>query len=229
MKKLVSLICVVSMLLVAFAACAEADKTVVTVTISDGALALVQEPVEVTDVDGDGALTINDALYLAHEAAFEGGAEAGYGSENGEWGLALTKLWGIENGGSYGYYVNNVMSMGLADVVADGDCINAFVYVDTEAFSDMYCWFEAEEGDALTLTLLGAGFDENWAPVTLPVAGAVITVNGEATEYVTDEEGKVTLTVDTAETAIISATSETVTLVPPVYVIEAAAEAQEVA
>ena len=30
--------------------------------------------------DSDGTITINDALYLAHEAEFEGGAAAGYGA-----------------------------------------------------------------------------------------------------------------------------------------------------
>ena len=44
-----------------------------------------QIEVELTDVDEDGALTIADALYLAHEAAFEGGAEAGFADAMGEY------------------------------------------------------------------------------------------------------------------------------------------------
>lgn len=234
MKKFVSMLCVLSMLLFAFAASAESSPTIVYVTISNGTLVLVQQSVEVTDIDEDGILTINDVLYLAHETAYEGGAQAGYASADSEWGLSLTKLWGVENGGSYGYYVNNTMAMGLADPVADGDCVNAFVYTDTEAFSDVYCWFNisgttANEGDELTLTLTAAGFDENWVPVVNPVEGAVITINGEATDCVTDSEGKVTLTVGTTDTLIVSAVSESCTLVPPACVINGAVEEQEAA
>ena len=112
------------------------------VTISNaGELVLVREAVSVTDADGDGALTINDALIAAHDAKFEGGAEAGYASAQSDWGLSLTKLWGVENGGSYGYYVNDQMFMGLADPIATDDSIYAFVYKDTEGFSDAYAYF----------------------------------------------------------------------------------------
>ena len=48
---------------------AEETKTAeVYVTISDenGKLALTQEKITVTDIDGDDLLTINDALYVAH-------------------------------------------------------------------------------------------------------------------------------------------------------------------
>ncbi|MBR4235637.1 MAG: hypothetical protein IKR85_06205 [Clostridia bacterium] len=168
-------------------------ETVVYVSIANGTLMTALAPVSVSDIDEDGALTINDALYLAHELYFEGGD--GYASAMSDWGLSLTKLWGVENGGSYGYYVNNVSAMSLADPVQDGDTVYAFVYTDTAAWSDTFCYFDAEfrtagAGDEVTLTLCAAGFDENWTPVTLPVAGAVITINGEATEYVTDETAR---------------------------------------
>ena len=70
----------------------------------------------------------------------------------------------------------------------------------------------------MTLTLSAAGYDENWAPVTSPLAGAVITVNGEKTESVTDENGQVTLTVEAGD--VISAVAEDATLVPPCCVAE---------
>ena len=56
---------------------------------------LAMEKITVADNDGDGALTINDALYAAHEKAFTGGAAAGYASVQSDWGLSLSKLWGI--------------------------------------------------------------------------------------------------------------------------------------
>lgn len=74
--------------------------------------------------------------------------------------------------------------MGLSDPVKDGDRLYAFIYTDTTAFSDMYTFFDkaaadVSENGTLELVLSGAGYDENWNPVTLPVEGAVITVNGE--------------------------------------------------
>ena len=205
---------------------AATDVTVlVTIADANGDLVLAMEPVTVIDIDEDGLLTINDALYCAHEEAYEGGAAAGYASAMSDYGLSLAKLWGTENGSSYGYYVNDAAAWGLADPVADGDRVNAFVYTDLTAWSDTYCYFdvaavEAEAGDKLTLTLTAAGYDESWNPITLPVAGATITINGEKTDAVTDENGQATVTVDGEGTLIISAVSETQTLVPPVCVVE---------
>ena len=80
--------------------------------VANGGLELANSEVTVTDIDGDGALTINDALCAAHESYFKGGAAAGYASEMSDYGLMLTKLWGIENGGSYGYYVHETVCSG---------------------------------------------------------------------------------------------------------------------
>ena len=230
MKKTLAVLLAALMLLALVPAVAEeVEAPVVYVTIANGELVAAQIEVELTDVDEDGALTIADALYLAHEAAFEGGAEAGFADAMGEYGLMLTKLWGVENGGSYGYYVNNEAAMGLADPLEDGDFVNAFVYTDTAAFSDTYAFFD--EFDALagevTLTLYAAGYDANWAPVTNPVAGAVITVNGEKTEAVTDENGQATLTVQAGD--VVSAVSDSQTLVPPCCVILAVEDLEDAA
>lgn len=203
---------------------ADTADVYVTIADADGALVLTQEAVTVTDTDGDGALTINDALYAAHEAKFEGGAAAGYGSGMTDYGLSMNKLWGTENGGSYGYYVNNASAWSLTDPVADGDYINAFVYTDLTAWSDKYCFFDvqttsAAAGSSVTLTLSAAGYDESYNPITVPVEGAVITINGETTAYTTDANGTVTITPDKAGTQVISAVSDTLTLVPPVCTI----------
>ena len=205
-------------------AMAEENNSVkVYVTISDdkGSLVMTQEEVTVTDVDGDGALTINDALYVAHEAKYEGGAEAGYTSYMSDYGMSMSKLWGIENGGSYGYCVNNASALSLVDAVKEGDYINAYAYTDLTAWSDTYSYFDvyitnAEAGAEFTLTLSANGYDSSWNPIVIPVANATITVNGEETEFVTDAEGKVTIALEKGGTYIISATSEEMTLVPPV-------------
>lgn len=205
------------------------------VTISDanGSLAMVQQQVAVTDIDSDGALTISDALYCAHEASYEGGAAAGFATSQTEYGLSLDMLWGTANGGSYGYYVNNSSAMSLSDAIAEGDYINAYVYTDLTAWSDVYCYFDqntvsTEEDLEFSLTLSYCGYDANWNPVTLAVSGAAITVDGEATEFVTDENGKATITLATAGDYVLSAVSETQTLVPPVCKVSVAATQQDI-
>ena len=198
-----------------------ADTTVhVTISDAEGNLAVADRTVTVSDIDEDGALTINDALYAAHELYYSQGAAGGYETATGDYGLMITKLWGTENGGSYGYYVNNASAFSLSDPVSDGDYLNAFVYTDLTAWSDTYCYFDKNDyisGDGLVeLTLSGAGFDDDWNPITVPIEGAEITVNGEKTGAVTDANGKAVLQFTKDQEALISAVSDTQTLVPPV-------------
>lgn len=231
MKRTISLLISVALVLCAcalftFASSEPGTGVYVTVSDGEGKLALALEKVTVTDVDGDGALTINDALYCAHEASYEGGAAAGYASEQSSWGLSLTKLWGVVNGGAYGYYVNNSSAMGLADTVKSGDVISAFVYTDATTWSDKYCYFDqnfvtAEKGDEITLKLCCAGYDANWSPISEPLEGASITVNGVDTGVKTDAEGNATIKLESSGKLTVSATSESVRLVPPVCIVEA--------
>ena len=216
-----------AMSVTAFAEEAASADVFVTIAGADGKLAVSQESVTVTDADGDGKLTIDEALTAAHEKFYEGGAEAGYKSSVGQYGLGLDKLWGTENGGSYGYYVNNAAAMGLADEIKAGDFINAFVYPDPNAWSTtFYSWFdkntaEAEQGAEIELTLQRASFDENYQMVPVAVEGAVITINGTATDVKTDAEGKAKIKLDTAGKNVISATAEgDMTLIAPVAVAE---------
>ena len=202
------------------------DATTVYVTISDGEgkLVLSHAAVSVTDVDEDNQLTIHDTLYCAHEQYYPGGAQAGYLAETSAWGLSLMKLWGVENGGSYGYYLNNASPQGLTDSVGDGDTVKAFVYTDTATFSDTFSYFDQdkitlEEAGEVTLTLQSVSFDyETFTPVVTPIAGAKIFVGGQDTGVVTDAAGQCTIAVSTS--CVISAMSDTVTLVPPVCVVE---------
>lgn len=219
MKKLVCMILIALLTLTA----ALAETVYVTISDDSGNLAIAGEAFDVSDVDGDGVVSINDALYIAHEAKFEGGAEAGFASADLGYGLSMTKLWGVENGGSYGYYVNNGYAMSLADAISDGDEICAFVYTDLEAWSDTYSYFDithTENSGEVTLTLNALTFDADYNMVSVPVEGAVITLNGEDSEFVTDANGMVVVTLGDAEKYLISAHSDSWTLVPPVCVVE---------
>lgn len=222
MKRLVSIFTVVMLaFLLCVSVCAEGVSVYVTISDEGEPLAIKYEKVLVSDSDGDGAVTINDALYCAHEKLYKGGAKEGYETFESEYGLSLNKLWGTVNGGSYGYYVNNTSSGNLLDPVSDGDHLYAYSFTDLVSWTDTYCYFDlvtasCEEKSSVTLTLLAAAFDENWNPITVPVVGASITIDGEGTEIVTDENGKATITCDKAGEHVISAKSETMTLVPPI-------------
>lgn len=232
MKKILTLILTLTMLFaIASPVFAEDNAdTVIYVSIANGDIILAYEPITVTDADGDGTLTVNDALICAHNEKYEGGADAGYSSAETDYGLSLYKLWGVENGGSYGYCVNNVSSMSLRDPVANGNHVYAYVYTDLTYYSDTYSYFNAEvTEDGVSLTLLYNGYDENWAPVTNALANAVITLDGVKTEYVTDENGKVLVPTDalsTGKTVVISAVSDSMTLVPPVHTVLIEAETE---
>lgn len=203
----------------------------VTIADENGKLAVVNEAIEVTDVNGDGKLTIEEALYCAHEEKFTGDT-AGFETGVGDYGTYINTLWGVSNGGSYGYYVNNTAAMSLDDEVKDGDMVYAFIYTDLTTWSDTYCYFDttevsAEVGEAVVLTLTAAAYDENYAPITVPVENARITLNGEETEFVTDSEGKVVITVNDAANYVISAISNEKILVPPVCKAEISAAAAD--
>ena len=229
MKKVLSLTMTIMLLLAMLCIPSVADANVpvesvtayVTISDKDGNLVLQQEAISVTDIDRDGKLTINDALYLAHEAKYEGGAEAGYASSVGQYGRSIDKLWGTANGGAYGYYLNHISCSNLDTELTDGGYVNAFVYTDLNTWSDQYSYFDIntatiEKNGTLTLTLKYAGYDDQWNPVVLPVAGATILLNGTETAYKTDADGKVTVTLDQVGALVVSAKSATMTLVPPV-------------
>ena len=104
-----------------FASCGEAKGPFVYVTVADenGEIVARYEKVEFTD-----GMTVDSALSALHAEKCEGG----YASAESAYGLSMTKLWGVENGGSYGYYVNNASPASLADTLKEGDHIYAFVY-----------------------------------------------------------------------------------------------------
>ncbi len=224
MKKLFSVMLAFIMIMVCMSITSFADEASATVYVSianKGQLVASQAKVTVTDIDGDNALTVNDALYAAHEAVYSGGAKEGYSYyTHKDYGLSIGKLWG-DTSGNFGYYINNSSCWSLADSVKNGDYLNAFVYSDGKNYSDKYCWFDnytvtADANSEIELTLRSAGYDASWNPVILPVANAEITVDGNSTGVKTDANGKATIQISGAGKHIISAVSASETLVPPV-------------
>ena len=61
-----------------------------------------------------------------------------------------------------------------------------------------------------------------WNPVFAPFAGATITIDGAASEFVTDENGQATVCFAAAGSYLLSAVSDDLVLVPPVCKVTAA-------
>ena len=228
MRKIAGVVCCLSILvsLFSFMVFAEVNPLpTIFVSIADenGKLVLAYEKVSLSDTDGDGILTVGDALSKAHESYYEEG-KTGFSSEKTQFGTSMTKLWGVVNGGSYGCYINDVFAMSCADVVKSGDHIYAFVYTDTVTFSDSYSYFDiqsitAKRGDTVTLTLCSSGYDESWNICSAPVANAIILINGLDSGVRTDENGKTYITVDSRKDIVLSAYSNDQTITPPVCII----------
>lgn len=192
---------------------------------------VAQAQVTVTDLDESGTLTVDEALYAAHEAYYDGGAEAGYASHITTYGLSLAKLWGkgsTEAPTVSGYYLNNASCWSLSDAVKDGDYLTAFNYYDTAGYSDAYSYFsenavKTEKGNTFTLTLNVLGYDAEWNVVASPCSGAKIEFFGsEGTALTTDENGEVEINTQNLEigTYYIIAYTDTNNIVPAVCKID---------
>ena len=197
----------------------KAIKVYVTISV-DGEAAEGRngEKVAVVPVELLGKATYNfdDVFKNAHEQYHPDG-ESAYGTAATDWGTSLSKLWGIENGGNYGYQVNGgvQMAMGLTDPINDGDFVDGMVYKNAYPNTEAYAKFDkklviAEVGEEIALVLTaGTEYDENWNYVFTPVKDAVISVDGVKAEVTTDAEGKMTICFDKDTDAgehVISAT-----------------------
>lgn len=194
----------------AFSAAAEDGQISVRVTIGkEGTLVLPCETVTVKDYDSDGSYTIDEVLKATHEQFYKGDG-TGYEAQNTDWGLSVKTLWGVTNGGSFGYAVNDVMSMSLSDKVKDGDYLSAYSFQDVTGFTDHYAYFDvhelkdAKQGDTVTLKLTEIAYKPDWTTELKPVPNAVITLDGQDTEFKTDENGSVSVKLDKAGEQIIS-------------------------
>lgn len=183
----------------------------VTVADANGTLVLANEEISLRDADGDGVLTVYDALVCS-------------GEQQGK-DLFATGQWG-EQTGDYGCYINHRAVESLTDAVEDGDLLYAFVRTDA---SVAYCYFDASRASVagektLTLTLQAVNCDADGNSSVSPVADAVIQIDGKDTAFSTDEEGKVTLQFDGSGSCIVSARKDGVALVPPVCAVAVSGE-----
>ena len=156
--------------------------------------AMLDRSVTVKDINQDGKLTYDEALTAAHDAYYEGGAAAGYGSEKTDaYGLSLTKLWG-DTSKAYGYWKNDASCWNLDDEVNDGDSLNAFVYQDAANYSDAYIRFDNATYLTPIHVVCSIGLEkavwdnESYAYVFQNCSGAVFSVYDKAGKPVSTED-----------------------------------------
>ena len=216
-KKVLSILMALIMIICAFPVCAE-ESTDITVFIS-----LSKYGEIVKDKNGESvayvevglsekaSYNLDDVFLTAHSLYYEDG-EDGYASSESEWGFGIDKLWG-DTSGNFGYQVNSGTEsvMGLGHTVKDGDYIDAFIYKNSYPDTEGYSMFNMTHVKAYTdskfeLTLnYFSGYDESWNNIISPCGGATITLNGEETEFMTDENGKVLIKLENEGRNIISA------------------------
>ena len=216
--------------LTAFSVLAEEETAVpeesahvhVSIVDAGGKAVLACQELPLRDADGDGELTVRDALLVAYDAQSDGSVQAEYAPEQAEDGRIEAMFFG-ESDDRIEIYVNHASVRDLFSPIADGDLLYAFVCGNSD--DALYCYFDVSHasvggGESLTLSLIAADPEEEG----LPVAGAVIQIDGKDTAFRTDEDGKVTLQFDGSGSCVVSARKEGVTLVPPVCAVSVSNE-----
>lgn len=201
--RLLSLLLALAVALGLLPGTARAEGTAAGITVSvtvydQGAFAkdasgspMLGKTVALTDRDGDGLYSLHEALAAAHEQyAPNGGAD--YAGENGDYGVSVTRLWGVDTG-AVGFYRNDAITGSVGDEILDsGDRVTAFIYKDQDAWSDRFAYFTKERlttavGQEIQLDLMCWESDEFWNPVVKPVAKAPIGVyDGDGAYFVPD-------------------------------------------
>ncbi|MCQ2452220.1 MAG: carboxypeptidase-like regulatory domain-containing protein [Oscillospiraceae bacterium] len=197
------------------------------ISIADaGTLVLNNEPLAVEDSDRDGMVTVDEVLLAAHAAFYRGGIK-GYATEDlGKYGQCISRLWGVDNGGFYGFHVNDNLDFTgeeqLSDPVLPQDCVYAYSFQDLLTWSDIYSYIvgdiqTAEDGSCFYQgQLMTLERDEFQQQVRLPLSGAEILVNGEKSGVFTDESGCFVLPLSADGSYELSAQAADLILIPPV-------------
>ena len=169
----------------------------------DGKSLLSYEEIEVKDLDENGLFTVKEAL-----ASAAAKSKTDFAAEGDE----LVSFFGLEHENGFCLYADRIPVESLEDEVKTGSVLT--VYPDRPGA--LLCFFESD--------ILDAGDDED-AKLHLftlqdgkevPLANAVILLNGKESTFVTDENGNVTLHFDGTGYLTVSAKKEGADLVPPV-------------
>ncbi len=152
--------------------------------------------------------TLNDVFDALHQNYYDG--EEGYKTEIGDYGEYITRFFGDESG-NFVYQVNFGAEdvWGPTHIVKNGDnvdfCINKSFYPDTESYTK----FSNKEavayvGDTVEFILEESEYTADGLTF-FPCTDALLTINGEETEALTNEEGKTVLSFEEAGVYVVSA------------------------
>ncbi len=220
-NKLLSLALSIIMILslVSFPAFSEGENAItVYITLSDSGKFITAEdgtvianiPLELT---GKESYTLDDAFRLAHDLYYPG--DEGYSSSESEFdgivSLGIDKFWG-DTTFKYGYQVNNGSEtvMDAAHPLSDGDYIDGYLNESYYPHNEYYSCFNERTANIYTneeleITLSASYYNSSFELVSDVVTDAAITVNGEETDIITDENGKAILSFEEAGEYLISA------------------------
>ena len=216
------LVLVLTMVLGVIPAMAANDVTVYVSVSDQGEFALTKDgkPAAKLMVTVPAGSTVADAIAAAHAEYCPAGAD-GWKLTQSDWGAMMVGVWGIyDDNGPFGFYVNGVFPMETADVMTASEGDEIVVLYFRPDYSDTYAFFDqaiadVDAGQKLTLTLTANMLDENWNPVPSALAGAAVKTTDGAVLGTTDADGKVTVSFSAPGTYIVTAASETASLIPP--------------
>lgn len=112
----------------------------------NGKAVLLRE-LSVSDTDGDGEYSLDEALAQLHTAC---GTQ--YSAGAGDGGYSVTKLWGDESG-AFCFYRNDTLTSAVnEEFLAEGDRVAAYIYKDQTNWSDRYTYFDQSSKTVLVNT-----------------------------------------------------------------------------
>ena len=173
-------------------------------TANDGA-AMFNRSVEVSDINSDGVLTYDEALTAAHAAYCPGG----YASAETEWGVSVSRLWGVDTMNCLFFLNDSALEndVGNRDTSAlhAGDYLVASVNKDNTYYADHYVSFAKRTSTAIAgrefALCLNGGMGSDKISIGVWNAGKFTVVDGAKI----DADGNVTLTFREAGSYLLTA------------------------
>ncbi|MBR5405113.1 MAG: hypothetical protein IK107_02340 [Oscillospiraceae bacterium] len=213
MKHSVMLFAALAAVLLPFRADAAEESVNVHVRIAQVEKVVLDEDINVTDQDGDGKLTSGDAILLAHDLYFPGGAARGFADESFIWGLQGEYFYtNISAGETSDPELHN--PVGQRRDLREGDSLtweagsmhNEMFYICSPSLDELN-----ENGGQIPQGAeikVAVNHVIPTQPTDEPTPGVEITLNGEPTGIYTDEHGWAALKLNKAGTYSVGAVTD---------------------
>ena len=166
--------------------------------------------VTVSDINKDGVLTYHEALIAAHK---EYKSENDYMATDGQWGLSVSKLWGVETTNTLYYKNGSKLASNVGDTltstVSEGDYLYASINADNTYYADRYASFDVNTkkvaaGEEFNLTL-NVGTTDTTVYENIKVGTWVDGTFSEIDSKAFGTDGKITLSFAESGTYYVTA------------------------